>query len=139
MRKLLIVACLLFWQSSFSQRNDKLIKVTDMLRIKQQGNETLTKDGKMAAFTLTITESDPENKLDYKNSTQIYIVNTDKAAKPRQLTASKESAGQPAWSPDGKSLAFVRTVDLKPQVFIISMQGGEAMQLTKYKYGGETY
>ena len=54
---------------------------------------------------------------------------------PRQLTFSKEGASQPAWSPDGKQLAFVRTVDGRPQIFILSFAGGEPMQLTKFKYG----
>src|SRR5205814_5906507 len=42
------------------------------------------------------------------------------------------------WSPDGRQLAFVRTVDSKPQIFILSMNGGEPLQLTKYKYGASS-
>src|SRR6185436_3027133 len=36
---------------------------------------------------------------------------------------------------DGKTLAFVRNADGKQQIFTLSMDGGEAVQLTKYKYG----
>src|SRR5205823_1499205 len=60
---------------------------------------------------------------------------TEAGAQPRQLTAAKEGASQPAWSPDGRQLAFVRTVEEKPQVFVMAADGGEARQLTRFKYG----
>ncbi|MEJ7671243.1 MAG: hypothetical protein WKF59_00590 [Chitinophagaceae bacterium] len=37
--------------------------------------------------------------------------------------------------PDGKQLAFVRTVDSRPQIFILPMEGGEARQFTRNKNG----
>ena len=63
---------------------------------------------------------------------------TDPGAVPRQLTFSKEGASQPAWSPDGKQLAFARAGDGKSQIFVLSFSGGEPMQLTKSKYGASS-
>ena len=80
-------------------------------------------------------EPDDKNKADYKNVSQLYEIGTEAGAKPRQLTSSKEGATQPAWSPDGRQLAFVRTVDEKPQVFVMAAAGGEGRQLTRYKHG----
>jgi Tol biopolymer transport system component len=37
--------------------------------------------------------------------------------------------------PDGKQLAFTRYVEEKSQIFILSMEGGEPVQLTTFKYG----
>jgi Tol biopolymer transport system component len=37
--------------------------------------------------------------------------------------------------PDGKQLAFIRYVEEKSQIFILSMEGGEPVQLTTVKYG----
>jgi Tol biopolymer transport system component len=37
--------------------------------------------------------------------------------------------------PDGKQLAFTRYVEEKSQIFILSMEGGEPVQLTTVKYG----
>ena len=62
---------------------------------------------------------------------------TDGNHRPSKLPA-KESSSQPAFSPDGKQLAFVRLADGKPQIFLIPIDGGEAIQLTKYKYGAGT-
>jgi dipeptidyl aminopeptidase/acylaminoacyl peptidase len=118
----------------YSQNGTELIKVTDMVRIKSIGGVTLSKDGSKAAFVLTSIEPDGDSKLDYKYSSQIYLVPVDGSSQPKQLT-TKESASQPAWNPDGKIIAFVRNVDGRPQIFTLSLDGGEAIQLTKYKYG----
>lgn len=107
------------------------MQVTDLLKIKTINAITLTKDGSRAAFTVTAIEPDGASKSDYKYSTQLYTL-ADGA--PRQLTYAKESAAQPAWNPAGTRLAFVRAVDGKTQLFVMSMQGGEAVQLTKFKY-----
>ena len=126
---------LLFASLALTAQNGKeLIKVTDMLRIKSIGSVTLTKDGSKAAFVVTAIEPDGDSKWDYKYANQIYMVPLDGTSAPKQLT-TKESSSQPAWSPDGKSLAFVRSADGKPQIFTLSLDGGEAVQLTKYKYG----
>lgn len=135
MQKLLLVAfSFLIIQISFSQKSDDLIKVTDMLKIKTAGSVTLSNDGSKAAFTVTSIEPD-DTKTDYRYVSQIYMVNTDGASSPKQLTSSKDGSSQPAWSPDGKQLAFVRAVDNKPQIFLLPMDGGEAKQLTQSKYG----
>ena len=128
---------IVFFFSGFvllAQNGNDLMKVTDMLRIKSIGNVTLTKDGSRAAFVVTSIEPDGDSKWDYRYSNQIYMVPLDGSSAPKQLT-TKESSAQPTWSPDGKTLAFVRTVEGRPQIFTLSMNGGEAVQLTKYKYG----
>ena len=118
-----------------AQRGPEPIKVTDLLKIKQVGSITLTRDGRKAAFTVLGVEPDEKNKADYKNVSQLYQIGTAAGAVPRQLTSTKEGATQPAWSPDGRQLAFVRPIDDKPQVFVMPADGGEARQLTRYKHG----
>jgi len=120
-----------------AQTGPDLVKVTDLLKIKQIGSVVMSRDGRKAAFTVLSAEPDEKNKADYKNVSQLYQVSTEPGAAPRQLTAAKEGASQPAWSPDGRQLAFVRTVDEKPQVFVMPADGGEARQLTRYKFGAE--
>ena len=129
-----LFSSLIFSIVLFAQNGKDLMKVTDMLRIKSIGSVALSKDGTKAAFVVTSIEPDGESKLDYKYTNQIYLVPVDGSAPARQLT-TKESASQPVWSPDGKSIAFVRVADGKPQIFVLSLDGGEAVQLTKYKYG----
>lgn len=112
------------------------VLVTDMLKIKTISAVTLTEDGSSAAFVVTSIEPESDSaKWEYKYTNQLWMVSTQPGAMPRQLTFSKEGTSQPAWSPDGKQLAFVRTVDGRPQIFVLSFTGGEALQLTKFKYG----
>jgi dipeptidyl aminopeptidase/acylaminoacyl peptidase len=55
------------------------------------------------------------------------------------LTSAKKSSTNPAWSPDGKWIAFLSdrpgqitgTPEGKKQLYVISADGGEAQQLTK--------
>lgn len=135
MQKILSLTFTLFIVSFLAAQNGKEpVKVTDMVKIKTPGNVTISKDGSKAAFTVTTIEPDGESKTEYKYVTQIWMVATDGASAPKQLT-SKENSSQPAFSPDGKQLAFSRSVDGKPQIFLLPLDAGEATQLTKYKYG----
>jgi dipeptidyl aminopeptidase/acylaminoacyl peptidase len=122
-------------QFSYAQRGSETMKVTDLLKVKTVGSISLTKDGARAAFTVTSVEADEKNKSDYKYLTQVYSVFTTGNTAPVQLTTAKEGASQPAWSPDGKKLVFVRPVAEKPQLFILSMDGGEPIQFTNNNYG----
>jgi dipeptidyl aminopeptidase/acylaminoacyl peptidase len=110
------------------------IKVTDMLKIKSIGSVTINKSGKQVAFTVTSIEPDGDARWDFKYVNHIYLANVDGGNLPKQLT-TKESSSQPAWSPDGETLAFVRTVDGKSQIFLLPIGGGEPVQFTHFKYG----
>ncbi|HEV8357414.1 MAG TPA: S9 family peptidase [Gemmatimonadales bacterium] len=67
-------------------------------------------DGKLVAFTSNRTE-EPDNN---RNS-DLWIVaadNTDQGRTLRRLTTNPGSDDSPAWSPDGKSIAYVTQTDL---------------------------
>ena len=133
----LFIAILFFVSVNLNAQVTKQpVLVTDMLKIKTVSAVTLTEDGSSAAFVVTSIEPASDTaKWEYKYTNQLWMVSTLPGATPRQLTFSKEGASQPAWSPDGKQLAFVRAVDGRPQIFVLSFTGGEPMQLTKLKYG----
>ena len=137
MKKLLLVLSICTVHLLFAQNGNELIKVTDMLKIKQLSGVTISPDGSKVAFVVNNIEPDGDTKWEFKYLNQIYVAPVDGSAPPKALT-TKEGASQPAWSPDGKQLAFVRAVDSKPQIFILSFDGGEPMQLTKFKYGAGT-
>ncbi|HEY4109602.1 S9 family peptidase [Puia sp.] len=136
----LSTAAIALFLTLHTQAQKEPVRVTDLLRIKSIGDVRLNKEATKAVFTLTSIqpETDPKgSKWDYKYITQLYLVATDGSLAPRQLT-TKESATQPAWSPDGKQLAFVRNTDGKPQIFLLSFDGGEPTQLTHFRYGASS-
>ncbi|MDP4262544.1 MAG: S9 family peptidase [Bacteroidota bacterium] len=136
MRYLLVLTVLFLTIIGNAQTGKQPVLVTDMLKIKTISGVTLTEDGSAAAFVVTGIEPESDSsKWEYKYTSQVWMTSTLTGAVPRQITFSKDGASQPAWSPDGKQLAFVRTTDGKPQIFILSLDGGEAIQLTKSRYG----
>ncbi|MCU0374497.1 MAG: S9 family peptidase [Chitinophagaceae bacterium] len=106
------------------------VQVTDMLLIKTAGSISLTADGSKVAYTLTDIVPDEKNAGEHRYRTQIWVGEAAGSSSPRQFTHAPEGASQPSWSPDGSQLAFVRQVMGIPQIFVTSMQGGEAQQLT---------
>ncbi len=62
---------------------------------------------------------------------------------PHRLSAPYKSANAAAWSPDGHFIAFLsnrpgsipKTPTDKPQIYLVSPDGGEALQLTHFETG----
>ena len=93
-------------------------------------------DGKRLAFASNRSAPDP----DATYNTDIWVVgtdNTEKGAHATQVTKSPGEDREPAWSPDGKWIAY--TTRLDPAVFeygtkhlaVIAATGGEAKVLTQ--------
>lgn len=120
----------------FSQQKKELIQVTDLLKIKTVGDVELSKDGQNAVFTVKSIIKNTENPLDYDYDTQLWLAKTSKNSTPRQLTFGKEGSSSAVFSPDGKQIAFTRSIKGKSQIFLFKVdEGGEAVQLTNSKYG----
>lgn len=118
-----------------AQQGTGLISVTDINRIKQLGSASLSHNGQQVIFTVTSVEPDEAAKNEFLYRTRIWLVPADGSAEPRPLTSSTANSTQPAWSPNDEQVAFVRAVKGKPQVFLLSLNGGEPVQLTDVAYG----
>lgn len=99
-------------------------------------NPAWSPDGKFLAFDSNRSKPDPDTTYD----TNIWVVaadNTDKGAHLTQVTTNPGADTNPAWSPDGKFLAY--TTQLNPRLFQYSTMhiavspaaGGEARVLTR--------
>lgn len=69
----------------------------------------------------------------------VWVALADGSGDPAQFTRGDKSASNPAFSPDGDWLAFTTARSGKNQVWVISLQGGEARQLTDAKAGVGAY
>lgn len=119
----------------FAQDSKTGIRVTDMLRIKRISSVELSPDGSQVMYTVHSAVPQGSNSLDYSHHTQLWIADVAGERNPRPLTAGKEGFSQPSFSPDGQSIVFSRTVAGKPQLFMLSLAGGEPIQLTDHQYG----
>ncbi len=95
-----------------------------LISLKRPGSPVISPDGKWVAYTIRETNWD-----DNVYETEIWLADVQSGA-TRQLTNSKKSSNAPAWSPDGRKLAFGSDRDDKRQIYLIDLGGGEAMKLT---------
>jgi dipeptidyl aminopeptidase/acylaminoacyl peptidase len=106
-----------------------------MLRIMNLGDVTVAPDGRAVLYSVRSVIEDEGSEGRYRYVTQLWIAEDGGRGGSRALTSSTESASQPAWHPDGDRIAFVRSVNGKPQIFELSLLGGEAIQRTTSEHG----
>jgi dipeptidyl aminopeptidase/acylaminoacyl peptidase len=117
---------------TFAQKRG--IAEKDLFKFIWVADPQISPDGSQVAFVRVTVD---EKKDQYE--TGIWLAKTDGSEAPRKLTGGTRDNG-PRWSPDGKRLAFVRSVekDGRPQpgqVFVLSMEGGEARAVTEIPRG----
>jgi dipeptidyl aminopeptidase/acylaminoacyl peptidase len=102
----------------------------DMIQMHRVGEAQVSPDGKWAAYSVTTPDMDTN-----RNASNIWIVGTTGGA-PLQLTQSGHDSS-PVWSPDGKTIAFLSSRSGESQVYMLSMEGGEARPLTHLSTGAD--
>ena len=95
-----------------------------LISLKRAGSPVISPDAKWVAYTIRETNWD-----DNVYETEIWLADVQTGA-TRQLTNSRKSSNAPAWSPDGRKLAFGSDREDKRQIFLIDLGGGEAMKLS---------
>jgi dipeptidyl aminopeptidase/acylaminoacyl peptidase len=98
--------------------------IDDVISLKRIGAAAISRDGLRVAYTMRETNWD-ENAYE----TEVWI-GDGATGLSRQLTNARKSSSQPAFSPDGTSIAFISDRDGKRQIYRIAVNGGEAEKLT---------
>ncbi|MBV9744210.1 MAG: PD40 domain-containing protein, partial [Acidobacteriia bacterium] len=144
-RAVLPVAAAVFVVSQPLQAN-RGVTPEDYFAFQFINGSALSPDGKQAAYVRTVI-----NQSKNRRDSSIWLVATDSRSAPRRLTAEGFNSTAPRWSPDGSSLAFLSTRAAETtaaetsgdasrrQIWILTMNGGEAQVASHLKNGVEAF
>lgn len=117
---------------STAQKNAS-IAFEKWLSLKQVGTPVISFNGKYIAYTMTSTDW-ASNGYD----SEIWL--SKEGGTPIQLTrTSKGSSSSPAFTPDNQFISFLSDRGEKTQLYLIPVDGGEALQITKDEDGIGSY
>jgi dipeptidyl aminopeptidase/acylaminoacyl peptidase len=103
-------------------------------KIHRVADPQISPDGK----SIVIVVSRP-NFAEDRYDADLVVVDVAQA-KPRTLTHERRSVSFPRWSPAGDRLAFLATgANAKPQIFVMPMTGGDAVQITRTVTGVQQF
>jgi dipeptidyl aminopeptidase/acylaminoacyl peptidase len=112
----------------------RAITERDLFKFVWVADPQISPDGTRVAFVrVTVDEKGDQYQ------TAIWLAPPDGREPPRNLTSGTRDTA-PRWSPDGTRLAFVRVADRDgrpqaPQIYVLSMSGGEARAVTELPRG----
>jgi dipeptidyl aminopeptidase/acylaminoacyl peptidase len=104
----------------------------DMIKLHRLGGASISNDGKWVAYSVATPDLDANRSI-----SNVWIVSTS-GGDPIQVTQGGRD-NSPAWSPDGKTLAFLSARDGNSQIYLLSLEGGEAKKLTQLSTGADLF
>jgi dipeptidyl aminopeptidase/acylaminoacyl peptidase len=125
---LLTVACSVYAQAPAKHS----MSFDDLIKLHRVSGATISQDGKWVAYAVSTPDLDANRGI-----SNIWTISTS-GSDPVQVTQGGQD-NSPAWSPDGKTLAFLSARDGASQVYLLSMEGGEAKKLTTLSTGADLF
>ncbi len=134
LRPLLLVLALVTAPTAVAQER-RPPTLDDLLNLVQVSDAEISPDGTQVIYT----KSELKKWSDNKRVSTIWIANADGTDHRQLLGSDKDRA--PAWSPDGRAVAFLSTRDQADserdaagaQLWLLRMSGGEATKLSELK------
>ena len=109
----------------------RAITPQDLWAMKRLGGVALSPDGRSAVFTIQEWSIEKD-----KSTSNLWVVDLAGGA-PRRLTTAQVSDLAPAWSPDGRRIAFVskRGDDENSALYVMPLDGGEPEKILELPFG----
>ncbi|MFO0597883.1 MAG: S9 family peptidase [Myxococcaceae bacterium] len=111
----------------------KPYSVQDQVMLKRAAGLRVSPDGTKVVFTLRSTDLEAN-----KGRIDLWLMNADGTGL-RQLTTHEGNETDPWWSPDGSTIYFLTARTGSNQVWSLSLNGGEAQQVTKLPLDVDTF
>src|SRR6266446_2937192 len=106
------------------------IAFDDLIAMHRVAEVQLSPDGKWVVYLVATPDLEAN-----RNATNLWMAPVAGGEAIQLTRTGKDSS--PQWSPDGKSIAFLSARSGDSQVYLLSMDGGEAHPLTKLSTGAD--
>ncbi len=131
--KIYLSVVTLFCLVSAHAQKTASISFEKWISLKQAGSPVISPNGKYVVYTVSSTDW-ANNSYD----SELWL--SKDGQPPVQLTrTSKGSSGSPSFTPDNNYVSFIADRGEKSQIYIIPVNGGEALQVTKDEDGIANY
>ncbi|MCX7907093.1 MAG: S9 family peptidase [Bacteroidetes bacterium] len=131
MKRLALVALWAWWPAGLLAQSALSWTPELVLRFRAVSDVAMSPDGDLVAYVVreALTEGEKSEYLSH-----IWVASRLEGWS-RQYTRGDKSCTAPAFSPDGRYLAFLSTRSGRNQIWLLPMHGGEAEQLTDVETG----
>ncbi len=131
-----LAAALAFGAGTQAAAAKPTLKLEDMRKVVAPSSPQISPDGSRVALLVP--------KRDFtKDEITFTLVLVDTHSHAIRALVRDAHVSNPSWSPDGRTIAFTEVTgtdkDKATQLFVLPMDGGEALQLTHEKRGVEGY
>jgi dipeptidyl aminopeptidase/acylaminoacyl peptidase len=106
------------------------ITFDDLIAMNRISEAELSPDGKWVAYTVATPDMEAN-----RNATNLWMAPAAGGDAIQLTRTGKDSS--PKWSPDGKTIAFLSARSGDSQVYLLSMEGGEAHAITRLSTGAD--
>jgi dipeptidyl aminopeptidase/acylaminoacyl peptidase len=111
------------------------VQIDDLFSWRELPELRISPDGKYIVFVVNAVADDAN-----KRTSDLWLVATDDASEPVQITRHSGNDAAPRWSPDSRAIAFLSDRDDDSdegvqQIYLWRLAGGEPERLTKIESG----